>query len=145
MLRSEAWAFVMLVVWIIACSSEDGRPSPLGSGGSGGVSGTGGQNACWSKPSWDSCFYCCLSDNPDGNDVWFDALVDCSCQPKYCATACEKTLCAQPRDYSNDGACMDCLTDQLKTGTECDLASEKACNADPACAAASACQDGCRP
>lgn len=135
------WAMLILattLAWPIGCGNESDRPAPLGTGGS------SGQNACWSKPSFDSCFYCCLSEHPDGAEVWFDALVVCACQPKYCATVCAATLCAQPTDFGSDAACDDCLLSQLDVGTECDIASEKACDADPECVAAFACQAGCR-
>ncbi len=135
-IRSVVLLAGAFVLWPFGCGNSHEHPAPLGSGGS------SNQNACWSKPSYDSCFYCCLSDHPNGDDVWFNALVACACQPSYCATECATTICADSFDIP-DAACDDCFFAELDPGTECDTTAEKACSTDPECVATRECESGC--
>ncbi|MBX3208150.1 MAG: hypothetical protein KF764_24095 [Labilithrix sp.] len=99
---------------------------------------------CSASQGAEACFACCEEKNPNGAQVYDQAMHTCLCAPSACATECAETECAaQPVEPAPGDDCATCIDD----ATECAQAAETACAASAACGGLADCIEasGCEP
>jgi hypothetical protein len=147
----HALAAALLVVpasCLLACASN-GADADSGATDLTGGSSTSSAGGCGAQPTVDTCVACCIGNGPDPLKASKDASLACAQKAgQKCGSACVTWItdsepgtgkapssAFDPNETNAPDPCAPCL-DDLAT---CSSAGEKACTADPTCAAANKC------
>jgi hypothetical protein len=120
-----------------------GSPGTRSDAGSGFDAGS--SSGCGAQTTEEACSDCCASQHTKGAATAAaagDAMQTCLCAAGACGTACAQSACAAtPSEPASGDPCDKCI----EADTQCSDAAEKACNADPDCAALNECieSSGC--
>jgi hypothetical protein len=163
---------VSLAGVIVACSSTPTTTTTPEEAGAkeGGTTGTGSlkdsgvvddtdsstsskpDTACKEEATLQACGECCVTNHPQGYQVFQDTVLGCGCEGNGadggigpCATECAVTSCTGTATPTPpDQACETCLQKAVNQGGACQEAFSTACTAEPDCLAEQKCIAPCQ-